>query len=108
MFFRTCWIAATILAEAPQRQMLPLISSLTAASSGPHGSLSNATADMICPDVQYPHWDPSQATNAACIGCNAPREPRPSMLVISVPSCFNASLRHEFTHPPFTYTRHAP
>jgi len=27
--------------------MLPLISSFTAASSGPHGSLSNATPDMI-------------------------------------------------------------
>ena len=51
--------------------MLPLISSFTAASSGPHGSLSNATADMIWPDVQYPHWYPSQATNAACMGCNA-------------------------------------
>ena len=31
------------------------INSFTAASSGPHGSLSSATADMIWPDVQYPH-----------------------------------------------------
>jgi hypothetical protein len=35
--------------------MLPLISSFTSASSGPQGSSSNATADMIWPDVQYPH-----------------------------------------------------
>src|SRR5216683_7043372 len=41
--------------------MLPLISSFTSASSGPQGSLSSATADMIWPDVQYPHWYPSKA-----------------------------------------------
>src|SRR6266853_4582186 len=88
--------------------MLPLISSFTAASSGPHGSLSNATADMICPDVQYPHWYPSWATNAACIGCNASGAPRPSMVVISPPSCIKARLRQEFTRLPFTCTVHAP
>src|SRR5712692_1749146 len=77
--------------------MLPLISSFTAASSGPHGSLSNATADMIWPEVQYPHWYPSQATNAACIGSNASGVPRPSMVVISSPSCIKARLRHETT-----------
>src|ERR1700724_3131454 len=84
--------------------MLPLISSLTAASSGPHGSLSSATADIIWPDVQYPHWYPSQATNAACMGCNASGGPRPSMVVISSPSCIKARLRHEFTRLPFTCT----
>src|ERR1700722_17445435 len=88
--------------------MLPLISSFTAASSGPHGSLSNATADMICPEVQYPHWYPSHATNAACIGCNASGEPRPSIVVISSPSCIRAKLRHEFTRLPFTCAVHAP
>jgi hypothetical protein len=31
--------------------------------------LSTATADMIWPDVQSPHWDPSHATHAACMGC---------------------------------------
>src|SRR6267378_1091377 len=88
--------------------MLPLISSFTAASSGPHGSLSNATADMIWPEVQYPHWYPSLATNAACIGCNASGVPRPSMVVISSPSCIKARLRQEFTRLPFTCTVHAP
>src|ERR1700682_4026228 len=48
--------------------MLPLINSFTSASSGPQGSLSSATADMIWPDVQYPHWYPSNATKAACVG----------------------------------------
>src|SRR5260370_28475486 len=88
--------------------MLPLISSFTDASSGPHGSLSNATADMIWPDVQYPHWYPSWATNPACIGCNASGVPRPSMVVSSSPSCIKARLRQEFTRLPFTCTVHAP
>src|SRR2546425_2229934 len=88
--------------------MLPLIISFTAASSGPQGSLSNATADMIWPDVQYPHWYPSRATNAACMGCNLSGAPRPSMVVISSPSCITARVRHEVTRLPFTCTVHAP
>src|SRR5262249_8084040 len=88
--------------------MLPLISSFTDASSGPQGYLSNATADMIWPDVQYPHWYPSQAKNAACRGCKLSGVPRPSMVVISSPSCITASVRHEFTRLPFTCTVHAP
>ncbi len=88
--------------------MLPLINSFTAASSGPHGSLSSATADMIWPDVQYPHWYPSCATKAACIGCIASGVPRPSIVVISSPSCISARLRHEFTRRPFTWTVQAP
>src|SRR5215467_2300382 len=88
--------------------MLPLISSFTDASSGPQGSLSNATADMIWPDVQYPHWYPSHAKNAACRGCKLSGVPRPSMVVISSPSCITASVRHEFTRLPFTCTVHAP
>src|SRR5262249_32609034 len=49
---RTSWIAAMIFWYAPQRQMLPLMNSFTSASVGPHGSSSNATADIIWPDVQ--------------------------------------------------------
>src|SRR5579864_5257864 len=41
--------------------MFPLMSSFTAASSGPQGSSRRATADMIWPEVQYPHWYPSWA-----------------------------------------------
>jgi len=37
---------------APQRQMLPLINSLSSTSSGPHGSVNNATADMFARYVQ--------------------------------------------------------
>src|SRR5216684_6855227 len=88
--------------------MLPLISSFTSASSGPQGSLSSATADMIWPDVQYPHWYPSKATKAACIGCSASGAPRPSIVVISSPSCIRARLRQELTRRPFTCTVHAP
>src|SRR2546422_5311244 len=88
--------------------MLPLINSFTAASSGPQGSFSSATADMIWPDVQYPHWYPSLATKAACIGCNASGVPRPSIVVISFPSCIRARLRQESTRLPFTCTVHAP
>src|SRR5438093_5965438 len=88
--------------------MLPLLSSLTAASSAPQGSLSNATADMIWPDVQYPHWYPSHATNADCMGCKLSGVPRPSIVVISSPSCITARVRHEVTRLPFTCTVHAP
>src|SRR5262245_55687421 len=88
--------------------MLPLISSLTSASFGPQGSLSNATADMIWPDVQYPHWYPSKATHAACIGCKLSGVPRPCMVVISPRSCMHARVRHEVTRLPFTCTVHAP
>jgi len=56
--------------------MLPLMSSFTAASSGPQGSLSNATADMIWPEVQYPQLVsiiPSGKLPA--IGCSASGSP---------------------------------
>ena len=77
--------------------MLPLISSFTAASSGPHGSLSNATPDMIWPDVQYRTGNRRRRRPTDAVR----RVPRPSMVVIS-PSCTKARLRHEFTRLPFT------
>ena len=41
-----------MLTYAPHRQMLPLISSFTSASSGPHGSFRSATA--VTRDVRVP------------------------------------------------------
>src|SRR3954453_5694400 len=46
-----CWIAATILGYAPQRQILPLISSRISSSVCARPSLIRATADMIWPGV---------------------------------------------------------
>src|SRR2546430_15457103 len=40
------------------------------------------------------------------MGCNPSGVPRPSMVVISSPSCIKARLRHEFTRLPFTCTVH--
>ncbi len=44
--------AATMRGYVPQRQMLPCMNCRISASSGSGRFLSNATADMIIPDVQ--------------------------------------------------------
>ena len=44
----------------------------------------------------------SCSMNASCIGCSAVACARPSMVVISPPSCMTASVRHEFTRRPST------
>ncbi len=51
--------------------MLPLICSRTSSSVRARPSASRPTALMICPDVQYPHWNPSCAMKAACSGCSS-------------------------------------
>src|SRR5207237_7007654 len=64
----TSRIAATMFGYAPQRQRLPLMNSRISSSEPARPSCSSATADMICPGVQYPHCSASCRTNASCIG----------------------------------------
>src|SRR5215471_18018105 len=42
------------------------------------------------------------------MGCKWSGVPRPSMVVISSPSCMTANVRHDVTRRPFTCTVHAP
>src|SRR6185503_13304807 len=58
---RTSRIAARIFGYAAQRQILPLMHSAIWASSAAWPSSSSATADMIWPGVQNPHWNASWA-----------------------------------------------
>ena len=41
-------------------------------------------------------------------GAVGPASPRPSIVVISSPSCISARLRQEFTRRPLTWTVQAP
>ena len=62
---------------AAHRQRLPLIHSRISASEPAWPSSMQATADMIWPGVQPPHWNASCRMNASCTGCScvAPRQP---------------------------------
>src|SRR5580704_7512565 len=105
---RTPRIAARMFGYAAHRQILPLIHSAISPSSPAWPSSSSFTADMICPGVQYPHWNASCSTNAACTGCSSPAAARPSIVVTSRPSHATASVRHASTRRPSTHTVHAP
>jgi len=91
----------------PAAADVPLISSFTDASSGPHGSLSKPTADMIGPTCNSrtgirrrqrmpPAWEQRVGCAEALNGCDL------------FPIVHQARLRHEFTRRPFTCTVQAP
>src|SRR5580704_1237159 len=105
---RTPQIAARMFGYAAHRQILPLIHSAISASSPAWPSSSSFTADMIWPGVQYPHWNASCSTNAACIECSSPSAARPSIVVTSRSSQVTASVRHASTRLPSSHTVHAP
>jgi hypothetical protein len=67
-----------------------------------------ATPDMICPDVQNPHWNPSCSMNVAWTGWSSPSCSSPSMVVIRFPSCITAKVMQDRTRRPSTWTVHAP
>src|SRR5262249_9632903 len=69
---RTSRIASRIFGYAAQRQMLPLMYSAMSSSCVALPSLRSATADMIWPELQYPHWTASCSMNAFCIGWRSP------------------------------------
>ena len=46
--------------------------------------------------------------NASCIGCSSPSVARPSIVVMSVPSAWTASIVQLFTDSPSTWSVQAP
>src|SRR5208337_5108161 len=67
----------------------------------------SATADMICPDWQYPHCGTSSAIHAACTASAALPE-RPSMVTISLPLTEEMGVTQERRGTPSTYTVQLP
>src|SRR5215813_13631701 len=91
----------------PQRQMFPLMASSMSESVGFDFFESSATADMICPDWQYPHCGTSSATHACCTGCD-PSAGIPSMVVTFLPDTLEIGVMHDRVASPLMCTVHAP
>src|ERR1700739_907888 len=87
--------------------MLPLIASSMSASEGLGFFANNATADMICPDWQYPHCGTSSSIQAICTGCEASLE-SPSMVVIFFPETLEMGVMQERAASPLMCTVQAP
>src|SRR5271157_3268385 len=91
----------------PQRQRLPFMASSISASVGFGFLASNATADMICPDWQYPHCGTSSSIHAFWTGWE-PSAERPSMVVIFFPATLETAVMHERAGSPSMCTVQAP
>ena len=63
---------------------------------------------MTMPGVQYPHCKAWFSWKACCIGWSSVPLARPSMVVISWPSAWTASIVQDFTDSSFTSTVQAP
>src|SRR4030081_1839935 len=87
--------------------MLPLIAVSISASPGFGLEFSNAAADMICPDWQYPHCGTSASIQARCAGWPLSFD-RPSIVVTLFPSTAFRGITHERTAIPSTCTVQAP
>ena len=68
----------------------------------------SATADMIWPEVQNPHWKASQSMKARCTGWSWSPWASPSTVVTRLPWTVAASVRHDSTRRPSTWTVQAP
>src|ERR1700739_2488368 len=87
--------------------MLPLMASSISASVGLGFFASSATADMICPDWQYPHCGTSSSIQAFCTGCDASVE-SPSIVVTFFPATLETGVMQERVASPLMCTVHAP
>src|SRR6266852_1977825 len=87
--------------------MFPLMASSMSASVGSFFFASSATADMICPDWQYPHCGTSSAIHACCTGCE-PSAEMPSIVVIFFPSMLDTGVMQLRVASPLICTVHAP
>src|SRR5438132_11252943 len=87
--------------------MLPDIAASMSASVGFGFALSNATADMIWPDWQKPHWGTSTSIHAFCTGCAFVAD-NPSIVVTFLPATAETGVTHARTGLPSTCTVHAP
>ncbi len=63
---------------------------------------------MIMPGVQYPHCRPWFSWNACWSGCIPSSPAMPSIVVISRPSAWTASIVQDLTDLPSTRTVHEP
>src|SRR6266851_7778725 len=91
----------------PQRQMFPLMASSISASVGLAFFASSATADMICPDWQYPHCGTSSAIQASWTGW-LPSADKPSMVVTFFPATLEIGVIQERVISPLMCTVQAP
>src|SRR5882762_9292449 len=87
--------------------MFPLMKSSMSASVGFGFLLSSATADMICPDWQYPHCGTSSSIQACCTGW-LPSAERPSIVVTFFPATLEIAVMQERVASPLMCTVHAP
>src|SRR5260221_1266243 len=101
------WMALRMRWYVPQRQMFPLMASSMSASVGLGFFASSATADMICPDWQYPHCGTSSSIQAFCTGCDASAE-SPSIVVIFFPATLETCVMQDRVASPLMCTVHAP
>ena len=69
---------------------------------------SSSTAVISIPGVQKPHCRPCFSQNASCSGCMSSALPSPSMVRISAPAAWTASMRQERALSPLTSTVQAP
>ena len=63
---------------------------------------------MIIPGVQKPHWRPCWSQNACWSGWSVAPSAMPSIVLISAPSAWTASIVHDLALSPLTWTVHAP
>src|SRR6266849_6263273 len=87
--------------------MLPLMASSISASLGLGFFESSATADMICPDWQYPHCGTSSSIQACWTGW-LPSAERPSIVVTFFPATLEIGVMQERVASPLMCTVHAP
>src|SRR5262245_48310013 len=70
--------------------------------------LRTEQADMIMPEVQYPHWKASSSRKACCTGWSCPFAARPSMVMMGCAETESAETRQERMAFPRSSTVHAP
>src|SRR6266478_2146363 len=87
--------------------MLPLMAVSISASVGLGFFASSATADIICPDWQYPHCGTSSSIQALCTAW-LPSAERPSMVVTFFPDTLEIGVIHERVASPLMCTVQAP
>src|SRR6266852_8063474 len=87
--------------------MLPLMAPSISASVGFGFFASRATADMICPDWQYPHCGTSSSIQACCTGW-LPSAESPSMVVTFLPATLEIAVTQERVASPLICTVQAP
>src|SRR5688500_12511933 len=87
--------------------MLPVMAASISASVGSGCFVSNAAADISCPDWQYPHCGTCSAIQASCSAWLAVGD-SPSIVVTALPAADDAGVTQDRIGSPFRWTVHAP